>query len=374
MKLSILQENLAWGLDVVGRAVNTRSTTLPILGNVLLETDNGRLRLTATDLEVSIHCWVGANVEDCGGITVPARTFSDLVNALPKERVDLALDTKTLALGIAAGRTKANIKGVAKQEFPFISTAEGMSGIPIQAEALRKAIQQVTFAAATDKSRPVLTGVLMKFNGSSLTLAAADGYRLSVRSNALPKPVSEPFKVIVPARALNKLNRISGEQSEPIKITVSSDHNRIIFQLTNIMLVSQLIAGNFPDYEQIIPEFTKTKITADTKELLKVCKTAQVFAREASNIVKLRVVPKTGKLTVTATSAESGDNASVLSIEGEGENIEIAFNVEYMINVLRAIETSKASLELTNSKLPGTFRSVDGSDFTYVIMPMQLGR
>ena len=186
MKVSCLQENLAKGLGIVGRAVSPRST-LPVLGNVLLATDAGRLKLSATNLEVGINCWIGAKVEEDGAITVPARTLIDLVNALPPERVDMELIVRTQTLNLRAGRSESNIKGIDAQEFPIVPVAEGEGGIPIEPDVLRTAIQQVAFAAATDESRPILTGVLAKFEDSHLTLAAADGFRLSVRTLPLPQ-------------------------------------------------------------------------------------------------------------------------------------------------------------------------------------------
>ena len=186
MKVSCLQENLSKGLSVVGRAVSPRST-LPVLGNVLLATDNGRLKLSATNLEVGINCWIGAKVEEEGATTVPARTFIDLVNALPPERVDMELVERTQTLNLHAGRSEANIKGIDAQEFPLVPVPEGEGGILVEPDELRTAIAQVALAAATDESRPILTGVLTKFEEAQLTLAAADGFRLSVRTVDLPR-------------------------------------------------------------------------------------------------------------------------------------------------------------------------------------------
>ncbi|HEY67832.1 MAG: DNA polymerase III subunit beta [Chloroflexi bacterium] len=377
MKVSCLQENLAKGLSIIGRAVSPRST-LPVLGNVLLATDAGRLKLSATNLEIGINCWIGAKVEDEGAITVPARTFIDLVNALPPERVDMELIVRTQTLNLRAGRSEANIKGIDAQEFPIVPVPEGEGGIPVEPDVLRTAISQVTFAAATDESRPILTGVLAKFEDAQLTLAAADGFRLSVRTVSLPQSVSDPFNIIIPARALVELGRISGEQKEPIVIIITPTRNQVLFQLTDVVLVSQLIDGNFPDYRQIIPRDYTTHTVVDTAAFLKACKTALIFARDAAHITRLHIKPGTelapGSMLVSATSAETGDDVSELDASIEGDEIEIAFNVKYLIDVLSVVGTPQVALDTTTPSSPGVIRPVGDLNFTHVIMPMHLGR
>jgi DNA polymerase-3 subunit beta len=377
MKVSCLQENLAKGLSVVGRAVSPRST-LPVLGNVLLATDNGRLKLSATNLEVGINCWIGAKVEEEGAITVPARTFIDLVNALPPERVDMELLTRTQTLNLHAGRSEANIKGIDAQEFPLVPVPDGDGGIPVESETLRTAVGQVAFAAATDESRPILTGVLAKFEDAQLTLAAADGFRLSVRTIEIPHAVPDPFSIIIPSRALTELGRISGDQEDPIVITVTPTRNQVIFQLTDIVLVSQLIDGNFPDYRQIIPKDRGTHTVIDAAAFLKACKTALIFARDAAHIARLHIKPSSelapGQMVVSATSAETGDDVSELDASIDGTEVEVAFNVRYLIDVLSVAGTPQIALDTTTSSSPGVIRPIGDADFTHVIMPMHLGR
>lgn len=377
MKVSCLQDNLAKGLSIVGRAVSPRST-LPVLGNVLLATEAGRLKLSATNLEIGINCWIGAKVEEEGATTAPARTFIDLVNALPPERVDMELMASTQTLNLRAGRSEANIKCIDAQEFPIVPVPEGEAGVAIEPEVLRMAIDQVALAAATDESRPILTGVLAKFEDSQLTLAAADGFRLSVRTLSLPQPIPDPFSVIIPARALIELGRISSEQEDPVVVTVTPTRNQVLFQLTDIVLVSQLIDGNFPDFRQIIPAERTTQTVVDTAVFLKACKTALIFARDAAHIARLHVKPASelaaGHMIVSATSAETGDDVSELDANVEGEEIEIAFNVKYLIEVLSVAGAPQVALDTTTSSSPGVLRPVGDTDFTHVIMPMHLGR
>ena len=377
MKVSCLQENLAKGLSIVGRAVATRST-LPVLSNVMLATDGARLKLAATNLEIGIVCWIGAKVEEDGSITVPARLLTDFVNSLPPERIDMELTVRTQTLNLKCARFEANIKGIDAQEFPLIPTAGEDSKISLDPSMLRQMIDQVVFAAATDESRPILTGVLAKFQGEQLTLAAADGFRLSVRTAHLSEPVSEPVTVIVPARALAELSRISAEQEQPIEVTITPARNQALFHMANVDLVSQLIEGNFPDYNQIIPKSYSTRTVVSTSDFLKTAKTANIFARDAANIVRLEIVPAgelaPGRVTLTATSAEVGDNVGEIDAVIEGEEMEIAFNAKYLIDVLSVVDAAQVVLETTAASSPGVIKPVGSEDFTHVIMPMHISR
>jgi DNA polymerase-3 subunit beta len=378
MKVSCLQENLAKGLSTVSRAVASRSTTLPVLSNILLSTDNGRLKLSATNLEIGINTWIGAKVEQDGAITVPARTFTDLVNTLPPDRINMELSVRTQTLHLQCGRSEANIKGIDAQEFPLIPTPEGTGQILVETDSLIKMINQVAFAAATDESRPMLTGVLTKFDQDQFTMAAADGFRLSVRSMRISTPVADPVQVLIPAKALTELVRISGDQEDPVEITISPTRNQILFHLSNTDLVAQLIDLQFPDYEQIIPKRSNTRIVASAIELLKAGRAANIFAREAANTARLHIVPSgesaPGHISVAARSDETGDNIGEIDAAVEGEEIEIAFNVRYLLDVLSVVDTDQIALETTTPSSPGVIRLIGDDDFIHVIMPMHIGR
>jgi len=380
MRVSCLQENLAKGLSTVARAVATRST-LPVLGNILLETDRSRLKLAATNLEIGINCWIGAKVEEEGAITVPARLLTEFVNSLPPERIDLELIVRTQTLHMRCSRYEANVKGIEASEFPLIPTADKLekgSRIQIAPELIRQMINQVIIAAATDESRPILTGVLVKFDNGQLTLAAADGFRLSVRTARLEGSVPAPISVIVPARALAELARISADEQNPIEVIISEARNQVMFHLSNVDLVSQLISGSFPDYRQIIPKTQTTRTVVDTRAFLSAAKIASFFARDAANIVRLKMEPGSeltpGQLTVAATSAEVGDNVSQIEAQIEGQNLEIAFNAKYLMEVLGVVDAPQVALETTTNSSPGVIKPVGSQDFTHVIMPMHITR
>jgi DNA polymerase-3 subunit beta len=380
VKISCLQENLAKGLTTVGRAVATRST-LPVLSNILLQTDEGRLRLAATNLEIGVNHWIGARVEEEGQITVPARLLTEFVNSLPPGQIDMELNERSQTLNLKCARFEANIKGIAASEFPDVPTAANINGasrLHLEADTFKRMIDQVVFAAATDESRPILTGVLAKFHQGGLTLAAADGFRLSVTTADMGVDLDEMVKVIIPARALSELSRISADEEDPVELIITSQRNQIVFHLSNTDLVSQLIEGNFPDYNQIVPKQHSTRTFVATNDLLKAVKVAFLFARDAANIVRFNIVPGSelnpGQLVITGTSAEFGDNVSELDASIEGDEIEIAFNARYMIDALSVAGTPEVILETSSPASPGLIRPTDSENFLCVIMPMHIQR
>jgi DNA polymerase-3 subunit beta len=374
MRVSCLQENLAKGLSIVGRAVASRST-LPVLSNVLLATDSSRLKLSATNLELGINCWVGAKVEQDGAITVPARLLMDFVNSLPPDRIDMELQTRTQTLNLRCGRYEASIKGIDAQEFPIVSVGDEDHAVPIDPQALRDMISQVCFAAGTDESRPVLTGVLVEFTPEGLTLVAADGYRLSLRRAEIAG-VEAGAQVIIPARALQELARVSAEEEEYVRLILSPSRSQAFFRLSSIDLITQLIDGTFPNYRQILPQGYNTRTVLNTAEFQKAVRLATLFARDSNNIVRLRIEAAgelaPGKVVVSATSSELGSNIGELEATIEGPPIEIAFNGRFLAEVLGVIDSAEVALETSSPSSPGVLRPVGGDDFMHVIMPMHI--
>jgi len=279
MKVNVKQQQLAHCVSMVSRAVSPRST-LPVLSNILVKTDNGRLRLSATNLELGITCWIGARIEGEGAITVPARTFTDLVGNLPSDQVILTLDNSTQTLNVRCGTSETNIKGIDAEEFPPIPEPNLEEGVPLNVTNFKEMVQQVAFAASTDEARPVLTGVLLKIDGDHITMAATDGFRISIREDEIPNAVSRPIEAIIPARALTELSRIIGGGDETLIMTFPPDRGQVIFHMDDMELASQLIDGSFPDYRAIIPKNFKTHTLLSTNGLLKACKQAEIIARE----------------------------------------------------------------------------------------------
>ncbi len=374
MKLSCLQENLNRGLSVVGRAVATR-TTLPITNNILLATDESRLKLVATNLEMAISCWIGAKVEEEGAITVPAKLLTEFIGSLPGDKIDISLSPKTKTLELKCARFEARISGVDAKDFPPIPKVDEGITTRIEVEALRHGISQVVFAAATEESRPVLTGINAQFNGDLLTLAAADGFRLAVHKLPLATPVEQSAEVIIPGRTLAELGRLITDQEEAVEITVNPNKSQAIFRLKNIELVSQLVQGTFPNYTQLIPQSYNSRMIVSVAEFLRATKTASIFARDGSGIVRLVIAPgsgelKAGKLTVSARSEEIGDDVGEIDATVEGEEAKIAFNGKYLTDVLSVLEEAQVALETTNPSSPGVLRPVGTDNYIHVIMPM----
>jgi len=377
MKVTVLQENLARGLSVVSRAVSPRST-LPVLSNILIATDEGRLRLSATNLELGITCWIAARIDEEGSTTVPSRTFSDLVNAMPSDQVQLTLDVKTQNLHVKGGASNNDIKCIDAQEFPPLPTPEMDSAIQLNVADFKEMIHQVAFASSTDEARPVLMGVLMHVEKDKVTMAAADGFRLSVRKAQLSNPVSQPINVIIPARALNELARVASDGDEPIYMVVPKNRGQVLFRVKDVEVVSQLIDGTFPDYQQIIPRSYKSRTLVSTATLLKACKQAEIFAREGSNVARLDIKESKGEMQpseveISATSEETGKNETIVEATVDGGSVLIAFNVKFLREALEVIKTPNVALETSASNAPGVVRPVGDDNFLHVIMPMHLG-
>ncbi len=374
MRLSCLQENLNRGLSVVGRAVATR-TTLPITNNVLLATDESRLKLVATNLEMAISHWIGAKVEDEGEITVPARLLTEFVASLPSDRVDLSLASGSKTVELNCARFEARISGVDAKDFPPIPKVDEGINTKVEVENLRQGVNQVVFAVASEESRPVLTGVDAQFEDNILTLAAADGFRLAVYKLPLSTPVDEKIEVIIPGRTLAELSRLIGEDDEVVDITVNPNKSQILFRMKNTELVSQLVQGTFPQYSQLIPQSSNTKVVVNVAEFLRATRTASIFARDGSGIVRLVATPgegelASGKITVSARSEELGDDVGEIDATVEGEEAKIAFNGKYLTDVLSVLREQQVTLETTNPSSPGVIRPVGVDNYTHVVMPM----
>ncbi|HOV06025.1 MAG TPA: DNA polymerase III subunit beta [Anaerolineaceae bacterium] len=375
MKVTVTQQHLAHGLSIVSRAVSPRST-LPVLSNVLLATDEGRLRLSATNLELGITCWIPAKIEEEGSITIPARTIVDLVGTFPPDNVVLALDERTQTLNLVCNASVHDIKGIDAQDFPPMPVYDPEEGVELNLADFKDMIQQVAFAASADEARPVLQGVKMEVIDNQITLAATDGFRISVRKENLSTPVPQEISIIIPARAMNELARIFSDVDKSVHMIVPPSRGQVIFHLKDAELVSQLIDGNFPDYRAIIPKSAKTKTIISTPAFLKACKQAEVIAREGNNVIRLDIMPAEegpGKVEINAQTEETGKSDISVEANIEGSPLLIAFNVRFLREVLDVIHSPNVALETNANNSPGVIRPVGDEDFVHVIMPMHLG-
>ena len=378
MKIICKQQDLNRGLSAVSHAVSSRST-LPILANILLATDHGRLKLSATNLEIGINCWVDAEIVEEGTTTVPAKLISDFVNSLPAASVEITLPEDSHTMSVKSLRSSANIKGMDAAEFPQIPSNEG--GEPpvlLDAALLKEMIAEVAFAAADDDSRPVLTGVLVQVSDEKITFAAADAFRLAVRVADLPGDDHPRGDILIPARTLTELARILPSEGT-VEMIVTPNRSQVLFHTTSLDLVSRLIEGAFPNFRSIIPKESTTHAVVETKELAAAVKSASFFARDSSNIARVKINPagegqESAAITIEATAEDVGDNISTVNATVDGPELQVIFNVKYLADVLATIGTPEVVLEATSATKPGVLKPVGAGDCTYVIMPMHMNR
>ena len=378
MKVVIQQSQLAHGVSVVARAVTPRST-LPVLSNILIKTDGERLRLSGTNLELGISAWIDAKVEKEGGLTVPARTFADLVSNLPSREVTLTVDIPTQTLNVKCGTLNTDIKGISADEFPPMPAPDLDEAIPLNVANFKEMINQVVFAASTEDSRPNLTGVHMSFEDEMLEMAATDGYRISISRAPMAGVGKQKLEALVPARALSELSRVAVNGDETLKMTFPPGRGQVIFHLKDVELVSQLIEGNFPNYNAIIPPTFKTRTVLSTSDMLKACKQTEIIAREGNYIARLDIQPDENgdgiaQLDISANSEQTGSSEVIVDASVEGVPLLISFNIRYLREALEVIKTPTVILETNAPNTPGLLRPVDDESFQHIIMPMNIPR
>jgi DNA polymerase-3 subunit beta len=383
MKLSCLQENLSRALAVVGRAVAVRST-LPITQNVLLATDGGRLKLSATNLEIGITTWIGAMIEEEGSITVPARLLTEFIGSLPQGQIEITGSERPKSLSLNSGRINARISGTDAEDFPPIPTISAEEGVEFQVSTrdIKRSIDQTAFAADTEETRPVLSGILVEIEGDKLTLAAADGFRLAVKQGSILNPVEKPVNVIIPARTFAEVSRLIGDQDSTMDVLVSSSRNQVLFQLDDLQIVSQIIQGNFPRYMDLLEDAmrdTKAEATLRITDMLAASRSVNIFVRDSNNIVKLQMNPgdedgPEGQIVISSRDDEVGENTAELDGQITGEESTIAFNGQYLLDVLGNIDGEEVSIKTSGPSRAGVFTSPGSDQYVHLIMPMFITR
>lgn len=378
MRLSCLQENLQRALGRVSRAVASR-TALPVLSNVLLATDEGRLRIAATNLEIGVTTWIEADIQEEGRITIDARLLNEFVNTLPAGGVELSVDPSRLALVLQSGRDQASINGIDAEDFPVIATiTDDSTAFEVEAQQIRELISLVEFAAASDDSRPVLAGVLTRFEQDQILLASADGFRMAVNEAILGTPVEGRQDIIVPARSYRELARIIGDFDEKIRLAITPNRSQVIARVGDTEWVSRLIDGTFPDVKQIVPKDFVTRLDLNREALLNAVRRASYFARENNDVVRLVVAPGEDDLTpgsveVSANAAERGNSHSFVDASVSGSEVQIAFNGRYLTDVLSVLKNGQVTLGLNGTTQAGIVRPSGSESYTHVIMPMVIG-
>ena len=376
MIVSILQENLNTALTDVLKAVDS-NPPLPILANVLLVAEDSSLYITGTNLELSITARIGAKVEKPGSITLPAKTFKELVAVLSKERIDLRLDPETWTVELRCGIQTANLRGIDPEEFPPVNHREAKD-VQVEGEVLRSMIVQTAFCAARGQDRPILTGVYMCFNGSVLTMAAADGYRLAVREATIEgMDFQEKWDMVVPAKTLADIGRAIGN-GELVNIALPKEKNSVTFSIPNEYITTQLLEGRFPEYATIIPSKTVINATCYTNDLLIVAQRAQIFARDNANSAEISIqaganAGEPAEVVITGKSAERGDSEGMLDATvdaPDGSRFKGHFNIKYLVEALRVIPDERVVLGFNEVEHPATIRPEGRDGYVGVIMPM----
>lgn len=379
MRISVLQENLDKALKIVKPAIGSRPS-LPVLSNVCLESDDGCLRLTATDLELSIQVWVSARVEVDGAITIPAKNLTDLVKNLSSERIDLELQSTTQKLHLNSGGTKVQLSGISALEFPEIKEVKGAS-VTISGVVLQDMVDEVADSVARVDNRPVLTSIYTNFDGYNVTMASADGYRLTVRKGETYTEFAEAQTILIPVRALQTVAKLVGKGKhavDMVEINFDTIREAISFDLGDVVVTSNLMSGTFPMYERIIPKAYETLTTVYRDEFLRACNKAAIFAKDSSNTTYLIITPSIdcniGTMHIDAKSNEAGEISSMIDASVIGTGVNAAFNVQYLVETLKAIADDQVILETITFADPVVIRPAGRDNLLYVIMPHLVGQ
>lgn len=365
MKLVCSKEKLTQGLDLVTRAIPTRST-LPVLANVLIKAEAGKVTLATTNLELAIITSFDCDIAEPGSITIPAKLFSSYCNLLSESEISLELLPQH-TLQVKSNRNDTVFKGIDAQEFPLIPHVEEKSQFTLPYELILDGLEKTVFASATDETRPVLAGVLFWQRDDVLKLVATDSYRLAERTITLPQKGAGEIKIIVPSRTVLELQRILSKKQSPVAITIGE--NQVKFDVENVTVISRLIEGNFPPYEKIIPASFTGKITVQREEMILAVKRTSLFAQTGTHNLFLEL--GTGQLIVSGEMQEVGKDESKLAGESIGELKKITFNANHLLAALEHIPEEQITLNVNNDTSPGMLQGKD-TEYVNIIMPRKV--
>jgi DNA polymerase-3 subunit beta len=363
MKVVCSREELAQRLGIVARAVSTRAS-VQILSGVLLRAENGRLHLAATDMELSLRSSMDAQVEGEGAVVVPGRLLVDLVRLLPADDVTFEHRADEGVVHVTCGPSSSTLHTYNAEDFPRLPDLDTVGTFTVDREALLDTISRVARSASRDESRPVLTGILVRFEGGKLVMAATDSYRMSVKETALEGDAPE-LEAIIPARALGELSRIA-PAGDAIELGVHE--NQVVFVVDDVWLTSRRIDGQFPNYKQLLPETFEHEVTLPRAELLDVVRRVAVMAQRNS---PLRMRFAEGELTLLAQTQDVGEARESLPAPFSGEPMEIGFNADFLREGIESVTADEIQLRLISPLRPGLIRA-EGDDFWYLIMPIRI--
>lgn len=369
MKVQILQENLERAINIATRFASTKAQ-LPILANILISTRKSKILISSTNLEISASVQVGAKVEEEGEISIPAKIISELSSNLPKETIDLQSDKEQLK--ISTSGFNSTVLGMNSTDFPKIPSILNSSNmIVVSRDLLANSLGKVIFSTSTDETRPILTGVLFIIKDKQLFLVATDGFRLSRKSIVLENFKGEAKSVVIPKGILNEISRGVFE-TDTIAFDLEESEKQVLFELGDTVFTSRLLEGEYPDFEKIIPKESSVKVLLDKEEFLRAVKLASIFAKEAANVVKLKILKDSIK--VFAESGQSGSQEMKVDAKVEktaGGEFEIAFNFHYLEDFLHSVAGEELSMEFINSTSAGVFKDTGDANYLHLIMPVK---
>jgi len=370
MKITISKDELSQGVQTIQSALSSR-TTLPILLNFLMETEDKKVKVVSTDLEMGVKHYLKADIESDGSITIPAKKFADILHSLPDaEEVELSVDAGG-KISLKCGRSRFGIVGAPKSEYPVLPDFNKASAFELPAGEIGEMVRKTIFASSSDETRHVLNGVFWSARKGLLEMVATDGRRLAVCGKKI-LPKDKEFSVIVPTKVLSEFLRLLSvleiEKGDEEKMLVAVTENQITFQLKGTTLLSRLVGGSFPNYEQVIPTKREVIFTAATKDLLAVTKRAALCAVDRGGSVKYAL--KKGSLHVTASSQNNEFNEDV-SVDYGGADFTVAFNPEFVVDALKHVDAEKTTVAMTSPVNPALFEPEGGGDYRFVVMPMR---
>jgi len=362
MKIEIVKDVLLSGIQKVQNVISARAT-LPILSNILVEAEQGKLKLTATDLDIGISCVVPVDIQEPGTITIPAKRFGDIIKELPDNNISINTK-KNNQITIETKSCQFKIMGLSYEDFPKLPEFKEGGVIKIEQSTLKEMLGLTSFAVSLDETRYILNGILFKINQNNLTLVATDGKRLAVIERGLTQNTEKTLNIIVPLKTIQELNRNLQEEGE---VSILLGSNQILFDLGSAVIVSRLIEGEFPDYQQVVPLASENKISVYREQFLLAVKRAALLATPDYQAVKLEVFKN--KLVVSKSTPDIGESREEVAIEYQGKEIVIGFNPNYLIDVLKNLKEEKIKFELSDTEKPGVIR-IDG--YVYIVLPMRL--
>lgn len=384
MKITCTLDNFKKAISNSERMVS-KQNTLPILNNILISAEKGGLRFSATNLEVGVVVRIGAKVEKEGGLTIPARLISNVINNL-SSKDNIELEVSNQVLKIKSGSVKANIKGLPANDFPLIPQKSADFQLQIRNSELKNILSKILASVALNETRQELTGVNLILTEKEIFFASTDSFRLSeyklllndqvIDQDGYQNLIDKKNNIIIPANTLIELNRIiSGDENGNVKMAI--EENQIFFETNGTNLVSRLINGKYPEYKHIMPKDFKTRVVGEKELIAKAIKMASVFASGKTNEITLKIVPDENKLIIEAKSVEVGENTSELNLDCVGPSQEIVFNSKYLLDGINMVSSDKVALLFNSEATPAALREINNQtgevldDYIYIAMPIK---